>query len=161
MAMEKITPCLWFDGNAEEAANFYVGVFPDSRIDVINRSPVDTPSASKGEVLMVQFTLAGRAFTGLNGGPQFPFTEAVSFQVDCADQAEVDHYWSAFTSDGGSESQCGWCKDRFGLSWQVVPRRMIELLGSADHAAAARAMQAMFEMTKMDIAALEAAAKGE
>lgn len=161
MVSEKITPCLWFDGDAEQAAEFYVGLFPDSRIDAVHRSPVDNPSTLKGDVLLVEFTLAGRPFTGLNGGPQFQFTEAVSFQIDCADQAEVDYYWSALTADGGREIQCGWCKDRFGLSWQVVPRRMMELMASNDRAEAARAMQAMMGMTKMDIAALEAAAKGE
>lgn len=161
MVSEKITPCLWFDGDAEQAAEFYVGLFPDSRVDAVHRSPVDNPSTLKGDVLLVEFTLAGRSFTGLNGGPQFQFTEAVSFQIDCADQAEVDYYWSALTADGGREIQCGWCKDRFGLSWQVVPRRMMELLSSSDRAEAARAMQAMMGMTKMDVAALEAAAKGE
>ena len=161
MVSEKITPCLWFDGDAEQAAEFYVGIFPDSRIDAVHRSPVDNPSTLKGDVLLVEFTLAGRPFTGLNGGPQFQFTEAVSFQIDCADQAEVDYYWSALTADGGREIQCGWCKDRFGLSWQVVPRRMMELLASNDRAEAGRAMQAMMGMTKMDVAALEAAAKGE
>lgn len=161
MVSEKITPCLWFNGDAEQAAEFYVGLFPDSRVDAVHRSPVDNPSTLKGDVLLVEFTLAGRSFTGLNGGPQFQFTEAVSFQIDCADQAEVDYYWSALTADGGREIQCGWCKDRFGLSWQVVPRRMMELLSSSDRAEAARAMQAMMGMTKMDVAALEAAAKGE
>lgn len=160
MASEKITPCLWFDGNAQEAAQFYTSLFPDSRIDSVQRSPADNPSTAKGDVLIVQFTLAGRPYTGLNGGPLFTFTEAVSFQIDCADQAEVDHYWNALTADGGSESQCGWCKDRYGLSWQVVPRRMGELLGSSDAAAAQRAMEAMMGMKKLDIAALEAAAKG-
>lgn len=160
MTSDKITPCLWFDGKAEEAATFYTSLFPDSRIDSVQRSPADNPSTAKGEVLVVEFTLAGRPFTGLNGGPLFPFTEAVSFQIDCADQAEVDRYWTALTTDGGSESQCGWCKDRFGLSWQVVPRRMLELLASPDRGAAERAMQAMMGMKKMDVAALEAAAKG-
>jgi predicted 3-demethylubiquinone-9 3-methyltransferase (glyoxalase superfamily) len=116
---------------------------------------------AEGGVLVVQFTLAGRPFTGLNGGPQFPFTEAISLQIDCADQAEVDHYWSALTADGGSEVECGWCRDRFGLSWQVVPRRLIELLASPDRDAARRAMQAMLRMKKLDIAELEAAARGE
>lgn len=157
---EKITPHLWFDGNAEQAAEFYVSLFPDSRIDAVHRSAGDNPSTRKGEVLLVQFTLAGRPYAGINGGPQFSFTEAVSLQIDCADQAEVDHYWHALTADGGSESQCGWCKDRFGLSWQVVPRRLGELLASPDRAAAERTMQAMLPMKKLDVAALEAAARG-
>ena len=160
MTPSKITPCLWFDGNAEEAARFYIDLFPDSRIDSVLRSPADNPAMAKGDVLMVAFTLAGRPFTGLNGGPEFHFTEAVSFQIDCADQAEVDRYWNALIADGGSESQCGWCKDRFGLSWQVVPRRLLELFSSPDRAAAERAMEAMLGMKKLDIAALEAAANG-
>ena len=160
MNLAKITPCLWFDGNAEEAARFYTGLFPDSRIDAVQRSPADNPSTAKGEVLVVQFTLAGQSFTGLNGGPAFRFTEAVSFQIDCADQAEVDRYWNALTADGGSESQCGWCKDRFGLSWQVVPRRLLELMASPDRSEAERAMQAMMGMKKLDVAAIEAAASG-
>lgn len=159
MTSDKITPCLWFDGNAEEAAAFYTGLFPDSWIDAVVRSPADNPSTAKGEVILVQFTLSGRAFTGLNGGPLFSFTEAVSFQIECADQAEVDRYWNALTADGGSASQCGWCKDRFGLSWQVVPRRMLELLASPDRGAAERAMQAMMGMGKLDVAAIEAAAR--
>ncbi|HKX22854.1 MAG TPA: VOC family protein [Rhizorhapis sp.] len=161
MVTDKITPCLWFDGKAEEAAQFYTGLFPDSRIDAVHRSPADNPSTNEGDVLFVEFTLTGKSFTGLNGGPLFPFTEAVSFQIDCADQAEVDRYWTALTSDGGSESQCGWCKDRFGLSWQVVPRRLIEWMTSPDRAAAGRAMQAMMGMRKIDVAAIEAAAKSE
>lgn len=160
MTPNKITSCLWFDGNAEEAARFYVDLFPDSRIDAVQRSPADNPSMAKGGVLLVSFTLAGRPFTGLNGGPAFHFTEAVSFQIDCADQAEVDRYWNALIADGGSESQCGWCKDRFGLSWQVIPRRLPELFASPDRAAAQRAMEAMLQMKKLDIAVLEAAARG-
>lgn len=155
-----ITPTLWFDGKAEEAARFYASFFPDSRIDAVHRAAADNPSTKKGDVLLVEFTLAGRGFTGLNGGPLFPFTEAVSFQIDCADQAEVDRYWNALTADGGSEGPCGWCKDRFGLSWQVVPKRLKALLGSPDKAAAERAMQAMLKMHKLDVAALEAAAAG-
>jgi predicted 3-demethylubiquinone-9 3-methyltransferase (glyoxalase superfamily) len=158
--MEKITPHLWFDGDAEAAAEFYVSLFPDSRIDAVHRSAGDNPSTQKGEVLLVAFTLAGRSFTGINGGPQFPFTEAVSFSIDCEDQAEVDRYWELITANGGSEGQCGWCKDRFGLSWQVVPRRLGELLSSPDREAAERTMQAMLAMKKLNVAALEAAAKG-
>lgn len=159
--MDKITPWLWFDGNAEEAADFYVDLFPDSQIDTVTRAATDNPSTKKGDVLVVCFTLAGRHFAGLNGGPQFPFTEAISLQVDCDDQAEVDRYWDALTANGGSESRCGWCKDRFGLSWQVVPRRLGELMTSPDRAAAERTMQAMLKMTKIDVAGLETAARGE
>lgn len=158
---DKITPCLWFDGEAEEAATFYTSLFPDSRVDATHRSPADNPSGRKGDVLLVQFTLSGRSYTALNGGPQFPFTEAVSLEIHCQDQAEVDRYWHALIADGGSEGQCGWCKDRFGLSWQVVPRRLGELLSSPDRPAAQRAMQAMLKMTKLDVAALEAAANGD
>lgn len=159
--MKTITPFLWFDGNAEEAAAFYVDLFPDSRIDKVMRSPAENPSTAKGKVLVVEFTLSGQGFAGLNGGPQYRFTEAVSFAIDCADQAEVDRYWAALTADGGEPGPCGWCKDRFGLSWQVVPRRMMELLWSDDGAAAERAMKAMMSMGKLDVAALEAAAQGD
>ena len=156
----KITPNLWFDRNAEEAAEFYVSIFPNSHIDAVHRSASDNPSTKKDEVLLVDFTLAGSKFVGINGGPHFSFTEAVSFQIDCEDQQEVDRYWNAIVDNGGSESQCGWCKDRFGLSWQVIPRRLGELLTSADAAAAERTMQAMLTMKKLDVAALEAAARG-
>ncbi|MEZ5366652.1 MAG: VOC family protein [Bryobacterales bacterium] len=158
--MSRITPNLWFDHNAEEAAEFYVSIFPDSRIDHVVQAPTDNPSTAKGEVILVEFTLRGQAFVGINGGPRFPFTEAVSFAIECEDQAEVDRYWELLTSGGGSPSRCGWCKDRFGLSWQVTPRRLIELMHSADGAAAERAMKAMLQMDKIDIAALEAAAQG-
>jgi len=118
--MSAITPCLWFDGDAEEAAAFYVSLLPDSRIDNVMRSPADTPSGAEGSVLTVEFTLAGQRFVGLNGGPHFRFNEAVSFMVDCADQAEVDRLWDALSADESAE-QCGWLKDRFGLSWQIIP----------------------------------------
>ena len=157
--MQKITPFLWFDGQAEHAACFYVSLLPDSRIDRVTRSPADTPSGPAGMVLTVDFTLAGNRFIGLNGGPQFPFTEAVSFQIACADQAEVDRLWSAL-SEGGSEGQCGWLKDRWGLSWQVVPTRLHELLADADPDRSRRAMQAMLKMGKLIIAELERAADG-
>jgi len=156
----KLTPCLWFDGQAEAAAELYTSIFPDSRIDDVSRAPADNPSTSAGEVLLVSFTLAGQRFVGLNGGPQFPFTEAVSFQVDCADQAEVDRYWEALVEGGGSHGQCGWLKDRFGLSWQVVPTEMGEILGGPDAAGAARAMQAMLRMQKLDVAKLREAYEG-
>jgi predicted 3-demethylubiquinone-9 3-methyltransferase (glyoxalase superfamily) len=158
--MADITPNLWFDGVAEEAAEFYTALFPDSRINDVMRAPADHPSGEKGAVLAVNFTLLGRGFTGINGGPRFSFSEAVSFAVDCGDQAEIDRYWAALTAEGGAESMCGWCKDRFGVSWQVVPRRLPELLGAEDRDAAERVARAMLEMRKLDIAALEAAAAG-
>jgi predicted 3-demethylubiquinone-9 3-methyltransferase (glyoxalase superfamily) len=155
--MSQITPCLWFDGRAEEAAKLYTTLFPDSRIDKVQRAPADNPSTPAGAVLTVEFTLAGRPFIGLNGGPEFPFTEAVSFSIDCADQAEVDRYWDALIADGGEPSQCGWLKDRFGVSWQVVPRQLAELLGGPDPEGAARAMEALLQMTKLDVARLQEA----
>ena len=159
--MSKITPCLWFDGNAEEAANFYVSLLPDSRIDKLVRAPGDYPSGKAGDVLLVDFTLAGRQYSGLNGGPQFKFTEAVSFVVHCDDQAEVDRLWEALTADGGQEVQCSWLKDRFGLSWQIVPEEMLEMLASPDRAAAKRAFEAMSKMVKLDLAELRRAFRGE
>jgi len=157
--MQKITPFLWFDGQAEDAARFFVSLFPDSCIDAITRSPAETPSGPAGMVLTVTFTLAGTRFVALNGGPQFPFTEAVSFQIACADQAEVDRLWAAL-SDGGSEGRCGWLKDRWGLSWQVVPTRLHELLSDPDPDRSRRAMEAMLTMNKICIADLERAADG-
>jgi len=154
--MSAITPCLWFDGDAEEAAAFYVSLLPDSRIDNVMRSPADTPSGAEGSVLTVEFTLAGQRFVGLNGGPHFRFNEAVSFMVDCADQAEVDRLWDALSADESAE-QCGWLKDRFGLSWQIIPTALPELLGDPDPDKARRVMQAMLEMKKIDVAALERA----
>lgn len=156
--MEKISPCLWYDGDAEEAAGFYVSLLPDSRIDRVWRSPADTPSGPEGSVLVVEFTLAGRSYLALNGGPQFRFTEAVSFQILTEDQAETDRLWDAITGNGGEESQCGWCKDRWGLSWQITPRRLMELNTDPDPDRARRSMQAMMAMRKIDIAALERAA---
>ena len=158
--MPKITPNLWFDGNAEEAAQFYVSLLPDSRIENVWRSPADNPSTPAGAVLLVDFTVAGQRFTAINGGPQFSFTEAVSFVIDCEDQAEVDRLWDALTADGGEPGRCGWLKDRFGLSWQVVPTGMAEVFGDPDPTRAERAMQAMLKMRKIDIAALRAAAAG-
>jgi predicted 3-demethylubiquinone-9 3-methyltransferase (glyoxalase superfamily) len=155
--MSRITPCLWYDGQAEEAANFYVSLLPDSRIDRVMRSPADNPSTPEGAVLTVEFTLAGQSYFALNGGPLFHFTEAVSFMIACDDQQEVDRLWDALTADGGSPSQCGWLKDRFGLSWQIVPRRLMELMKSPDPDRARRVMQAMMEMGKIDIAAIERA----
>jgi predicted 3-demethylubiquinone-9 3-methyltransferase (glyoxalase superfamily) len=159
MTMQKVTPCLWFDGQAEQAARFYVSLIPDSRIEKVSRSPVDTPSGPAGSVLTVEFTLAGSRFIALNGGPMYSFTEAVSFQIACADQAEVDRLWPALL-DGGTESQCGWLKDRWGLSWQIVPARLLQLLGDPDPARSRRAAQAMLTMKKINIAELERAADG-
>jgi predicted 3-demethylubiquinone-9 3-methyltransferase (glyoxalase superfamily) len=158
--MSKISPCLWFDGNAEEAAKLYTSLFPDSRIDTVNRSPADNPSTPEGAVLTVEFTLAGEKFIGLNGGPEFPFTEAVSFSIDCEDQAEVDRYWDALIAGGGEPSQCGWLKDRFGVSWQVVPKQLNELLAGPDRDGARRAMEAMLQMSKLDVVKLQEAYEG-
>jgi predicted 3-demethylubiquinone-9 3-methyltransferase (glyoxalase superfamily) len=158
--MPSITPNLWFDGDAERAAEFYASVFPDSRVVNVNRSPADNPSGKKGDVLTVDFVVLGQPFTGINGGPDFRFNEAVSFAIDCADQAEVDRYWDALTAEGGEPGPCGWLKDRFGLSWQVVPRRLNELLGDPDADVAQRTMEAMLRMSKLDVAELEAAARG-
>ena len=154
--MPKITPCLWFDTQGEEAARFYTSIFPNSRIvDVAHYGEAGPRDA--GTVMVVKFELDGQEFVALNGGPEFTFDEAISFQIDCADQEEVDRYSEALT-DGGEQGPCGWLKDRFGLSWQVVPKRMIELLSDPDEAKAQRAMAAMLEMRKIDIAAVEAAA---
>jgi predicted 3-demethylubiquinone-9 3-methyltransferase (glyoxalase superfamily) len=155
--MGSITPCLWFDGDAEEAAELYTSVVRNSSILNVSRAGqgADAPA------LTVSFDLDGQPFVALNGGPQFSFTEAVSFQISCADQAEVDHYWSALTADGGEESRCGWLKDRFGLSWQIVPTALPSLIGGDDAEGAQRAMSAMLGMQKLDIAALEAAYRGD
>ena len=151
---QKITPCLWFDGAAEEAANFYVSLLPDSRIDRVFRSPTDTPSGAAGTVLTVEFTLAGTKYLGLNGGPQFSFNQAVSFIINCDNQAEVDRLWDAIKKDG-KEIACGWISDKWGLPWQITPTRLPELLQDPDPARARRAMEAMMSMVKIDIAALE------
>ena len=152
--MQRITPCLWFDTQAEEAANFYVSLFDDAAVTRIERLD-GTPSGDN--VALVFFRLEGQEFMAINGGPQFPFTEAVSFSVSCSDQAEVDRLWTALT-DGGEESMCGWLKDRFGLSWQIIPERMGELLSDRDPERAQRAMQAMLQMRKIEIKVLEDAA---
>ena len=154
--MPKQIPCLWFDGQAEAAAEHYVSIFPDSEITSISRYGPETPG-TEGQVLTVAFTLDGSDYVGLNGGPQFPFTEAVSFQISCADQEETDHYWDRLT-DGGEESQCGWLRDRFGLSWQVVPTALMEALSDPDPGRAHRATQAMLGMRKIDIAEIRRAA---
>jgi predicted 3-demethylubiquinone-9 3-methyltransferase (glyoxalase superfamily) len=156
----KIAPCLWFNGNAEDAARFYAQTFPESGIDAINRSPSDYPDGKEGDVLTVEFTVLGMPIMGLNGGPQFSFDEAISFQIYTDDQTETNRYWHAIVDAGGSEGDCGWCKDRFGLSWQIVPRALLDALRSSDRAAAKRAMEAMMQMKKIDIATIEAALKG-
>ena len=158
--MQKIRPCLWYNHDGEEAANFYVTLFPGSRVDHVQRSPADNPSMKEGGVLVVEFTLAGQSYIALNGGPQFKFTEAVSLQVQTEDQEETDRLWDALTANGGEESQCGWLKDRWGLSWQITPKRLLELVGDPDKDRARRAMEAMLEMRKIDIAAVEKAADG-
>ena len=155
--MSGITPCLWFDGNAEAAANFYVSVFPDSHVDAVHRAPSDYPSGKAGEVLMVEFTLMGQPFTGLNGGPLFQFNEAISFQLPVETQGEADGFADALSAVPEAE-QCGWVKDRFGVSWQIVPRQLIRLIGDGDPARARRAFDAMMHMKRIDIAALERAA---
>lgn len=152
-----ITPCLWFDTQAEEAANFYVSQFRDSKITEISRYGEVGPG-EPGQVLTVEFELAGHPFTALNGGPLFTFSEAISFQVSCADQDEVDQFWNALT-EGGEESQCGWLKDKYGLSWQIVPTRLGELLSDPDPARSQKVMAAMLQMKKIDIAELERAAR--
>jgi len=157
--MQKITPMLWFDKEAEEAAKRYVSIFPNSKIEDVSRYGDNMPLPA-GTVMTVAFTLSGQNFTALNGGPQFPFTEAVSFVIDCADQAEVDHYWEKLLDGGGKESQCGWLKDRFGVSWQVVPRALMELMSDPDPAKAQRVAQAMMKMVKLDVAGLKKAHAG-
>lgn len=157
---DKIVPCIWYDkGQARAAAEFYVSLgLPDSRIDRMTPSPADNPSARAGEDLVVEFTLAGRPYMALNGGPQFPQTEAVSFIVLTDDQAETDRLWDAIVGNGGQESVCGWCKDRWGVSWQITPHRLMAFYDDPDPACTRAAFEAMMTMKKIDIAALEAAA---
>ncbi len=155
--MSRISPFLWFDQQAEEAANLYVSIFPNSKITGSTRYGEAGPGPA-GSVMTISFELDGLAVTALNGGPHFKFTEAISMSVDCADQTEVDRYWDALLADGGQASQCGWLKDRYGLSWQIVPRILPRLLGDPDKARAQRVMRAMMKMIKLDVAALEAAA---
>jgi len=154
--MSKITPCLWFDGEAEEAARFYVSLLPNSRIDHVQKNVTDSPAGKAGSVLIVKFTLAGQGFLALNGGTRFEYTPAISFQVDCADQAEVDRLWDGLSA-GGAVERCGWLRDRYGVSWQIVPSVLPQLLGDPDPAKAQRVMQAMLQMVKLDIAGLQAA----
>ena len=156
----RIAPFLWFDDQAEEAANFYASVFPDSTVKAVHRAPGDYPSGKQGNVLMVEFTVLGMDVLGMNGGPQFTFDEAISFQVYTEDQEETDRYWNAIVGNYGEESMCGWCKDRFGLSWQITPKRLMQLLSEKDPAKAKAAFEAMMTMRKIDIAALDAAVEG-
>ena len=157
----KIATCLWFNKNAEEAAKFYTSTFPDSRVTAVNKSPTDYPNGKAGDVLTVEFTILGQPFIGLNGGPEFTFDEAISFQVYTDTQEETDRYWNAIVQSGGQESVCGWCKDRFGLSWQIAPRALMKAISDPDTAAAKRVMEAMMTMGKIDIAKVEAARAGD
>jgi predicted 3-demethylubiquinone-9 3-methyltransferase (glyoxalase superfamily) len=160
MKPAKNTICLWYDGTAEEAANFYAKTFPDSSVDGVHRAPGDYPNGQAGNVLTVEFTVMGVRCLGINGGPTFKHSEAFSFQVSTVDQAETDRYWSAIVGNGGQASQCGWCKDKWGLSWQITPAALIEAITDPDPAAAKRAFEAMMQMGKIDIAAVEAARAG-
>jgi predicted 3-demethylubiquinone-9 3-methyltransferase (glyoxalase superfamily) len=160
--MSKMTICLWFDrGQAREAAEFYASVFPDSRVGEGHDSAADIPSAKVGEELTIEFTVLGQAYIGLNGGPTFKPNEAVSFMVLTENQEDTDRYWNAIVGNGGQESMCGWCKDRWGFSWQITPRVLLDATTDPDRAAAKRAMEAMMTMRKIDIAAIEAARAGE
>ena len=156
---QKIIPCLWFDKEAEDAANFYVSLLPDSRVDAVIRAPGDYPSGQEGDVLVVEFTLAGCRYTALNGGPHFKFNEAVSLQIDCEDQAEVDRLTDALSAVPEAE-QCGWVKDRYGLSWQIVPRAMTAFLSDPDEGVRKRTFAAMMDMKRLNVAELERAARG-
>ena len=158
--MTSLTSCLWYDGAAEEAAQFYAATFPDSAVDKVQRAPGDYPAGREGAVPTVEFTLLGTKFVALNGGPTAAFTNAVSFQVHTADQAETDRYWAAIVDGGGSEVQCGWCKDRWGLSWQIIPKQLGDGLSDPDPAARKRVFEAMMTMGKIDIARIESARAG-
>ncbi len=158
--MQKITPFLWFDNQAEEAVNFYVSVFKNSKVGTITRYG-DSGPGPKGSVMTIAFELDGQNFTALNGGPHFKFTEAISLVVNCADQEEVDYFWEKLTADGGQEVQCGWLKDKYGLSWQVVPKILPELLQSGDPKKSERVMKALMQMKKLDVAKLKEAAEQE
>jgi 2-polyprenyl-6-hydroxyphenyl methylase/3-demethylubiquinone-9 3-methyltransferase len=152
--------CLWYNGGAEEAARFYAETFPDSSVGAVHRAPGDYPSGKEGDVLTVEFTVMGIPCLGLNGGPAFPQTEAFSFQVATADQEETDRYWNAIVGNGGQESACGWCKDKWGLSWQITPVVLGQAITDPDPAVAKRAFEAMMQMHKIDVAAIEAAVRG-
>jgi predicted 3-demethylubiquinone-9 3-methyltransferase (glyoxalase superfamily) len=153
----ELTTCLWFNGNAREAANFYTSIFPDSSIQDNWIAPTDTPGNKQGEEIVVNFKIFGQNFIGLNGGPQFPHSEAISFQIPCKNQSEIDKYWAILTSDGGQEGQCGWLKDKFGISWQVTSTEMMKYLGGSDPKGAERATQAMIKMNKIDLESMRRA----
>ncbi|MFT0869646.1 VOC family protein [Pseudomonas sp. CAM1A] len=156
----KNTVCLWYDNDAEDAANFYASTFPDSRVTAVHKAPADYPSGKASDVLTVEFTVMGVPCIGLNGGKAFSHSEAFSFQVATDSQEETDRYWNAIVGNGGSESVCGWCKDKWGLSWQISPRILTDAVASADRAVAKRAFEAMLQMGRIDIAAIEKAIKG-
>jgi predicted 3-demethylubiquinone-9 3-methyltransferase (glyoxalase superfamily) len=158
--MSKVSPCLWFDGETEEAANFYVSLLPDSKIETVQKNTVDGPAGKAGSVLVVEFTLAGQRFMALNGGMRVEYTHAISFKIDCTDQAEVDRLWEALLANGGQANRCGWLRDRYGISWQIVPMALPKYLGGPDRAGAARAMAAMLGMIKLDIEGLKRAYEG-
>ncbi len=158
--MELIT-CLWFDGRAREAANFYASIFPDSSVEDNWIAPTDTPGNKQGEEIVVNFKIFGQPFIGLNGGPQFPHSEAISFQIPCSNQNEIDRYWDLLTKDGGQESQCGWLKDKFGISWQIASPQMTKYLGGSDLEGSKRATQAMLGMKKINLAEMERAYLGK
>ena len=162
--MQKITPFLWFDNNAEEAVNFYVSIFKNSKVGKVTRYNEASSKAAgrpEGSVMTAEFQLEAQNFVAINGGPHFKFTEAISFVVDCGSQEEVDYFWEKLTADGGQESQCGWLKDKYGLSWQITPRVLIEMIGDKDPQKAQRVMQAMLQMKKIDIATLKRAYEGK
>jgi predicted 3-demethylubiquinone-9 3-methyltransferase (glyoxalase superfamily) len=156
----RMATCLWFDKNAEEAANFYAKSFPDSRVIAVNRSPADYPNGKAGDVLTVDFTILGQPFVGLNGGPHVSHSDAISFQVFTDTQEETDRYWNAIVKAGGEEVACSWCKDKFGIRWQIAPRVLIDAIKDKDTAAAKRVMEAMMQMVKIDIAEIEKARRG-
>ena len=159
MTAAKVTLCLWYDGTAEEAAKFYAATFPDSSVGTIMRAPGDFPSGQQGDVLTVEFTVLGTPCVGLNGGPMFKHSEAFSFQIATDNQAETDRYWNAIVGNGGEESQCGWCKDKWGLSWQITPRALTDGMADPDPAVRKRVFDAMMTMPKIDVAAIEAAVR--
>ena len=156
----KNTICLWYNGDAEEAARFYANTFPDSSVGAVHRAPSDYPAGKEGDALVVEFTVLGIPCIGLNGGPGVEHGMAFSFQVATADQAETDRYWNAIVGNGGQESECGWCRDKWGVSWQITPRILVDALTNPDRAAAKRAFDAMMEMKKIDVAKIEAALRG-
>ena len=158
--MHKLTNCVWYDGTAEDAATFYAATFPDSAVGAVHHAPTDFPDGKTGDVLTVEFTVCGMPFVGLNGGPMFPQTEAVSFMVLTEDQAETDRLWNAVVGNDGAESMCGWCKDKWGVNWQITPRALLAATTNPDKAAAKRGMEAMMTMRKIDIATIEKAVAG-